>query len=399
MSEAEVEPPGSARFTRVSPRLIDAAIWCACTLIIFGTIYVTARLAHKLEIVLLPMLVALLLTALLQPVAVRFQRLGLSRGFSAFMAVLLAILVLGGIGAFVVNRANAGYEDLVTNIDTLVRKIQHYLQTGPLHLKPSKNDLGTQFVEYLKDRKGELATGAIHAGVAAAEVVGALVLTFFLTIFMVYDGDRIWAWVRGLFPPTVHETVDEMGRRMWTTLSGYIRGTFIVAVVHAVAIGVTLYIVGVPLVAPLAVIVFVFSFIPLIGIIIAGTLVVLVTLVSQGVGAAIVVLVVLIVEHQLEGHVLQPFIVGRHVRLHPMAIALTLASGAVIAGLPGAIFGVPFVASLNAAFGVIRRRPPGAEDEPDHGPSRLGIALRSLRRGGGKTEPTETTGTTDTTET
>jgi len=378
MSEAEVERPAVARFTRVSPRLVDAAIWCLCTLIVFGFILVVAIVAKTLEIVVIPLFVAILLSALLLPIATRLRRLGLSRGFSSFLSVLLAILVLGGVGTFVVTRANAGYQDLVTQIDTLVRKIQHYLQTGPLHLKPSKNDLGTQFVNYLKDRKGEFASGAIHAGLAAVEVVGALVLTFFLTVFIVYDGQRIWAWIRGLFPRSQHGKVDEVGARMWETLAGYIRGTFIVAVIHAVAIGVTLWIVGVPLIAPLAVIVFIGGFIPLIGIIIAGGLAVLVTLVAKGIGAGIVVLVVLIVEHQIEAHVLQPFVVGRHVRLHPMAIALTLTAGAVVAGLPGAIFGVPLVACLNAAFGAVRQNQTEDDDEPvDHG--RIAAVVERLR--------------------
>lgn len=362
--------PTAARFTKVSPLLIDVALWCACIVLVGLLVFFTGKLAKKLELVVIPFIIALLLTALLQPIARRFRRLGLGRGLSATLAVLLAIAILGGIGIFVVNRANAGYPDLVTQVEKLVNNVQDWLRTGPLHIKPGKNDLGDQLVNYLKARQGEIASGAIQAGITALELLGAMVLTFFLTVFMVYDGDRIWAWIRGLFKTSVQPKVDEVGMAMWRTLSGYIRGTSTVAVVHAVAIGVTLWIVGVPLVAPLVLLVFIGSFIPLIGIIVAGALCVLVTLVAKGLGAAIVVLIVLLVEHQLEAHVLQPFVVGRHVRLHPMAIALTLAAGALIAGLPGAIFGVPFVASLNAAFGVLRQPQllvePATPEGPEH---------------------------------
>jgi predicted PurR-regulated permease PerM len=224
-------------------------------------------------------------------------------------------------------------------------------------------------VSFLRDRQSEIASGAISASKTAAEVIGAFVLTIFLTIFMLYDGDRMWAWLTGFFPENRRARIHEAGSRVWTTLSRYIAGTFTVALFHGVVMGITLWIVGVPLVAPLAVLIFLGSFIPLVGVVIFGGLAVLVTLVSQGVTAAVIVLVVLIVQNQIEGHVLQPLIVGRYVRLHPMAIALTLASGALIAGLPGAIFGVPLVASIKTAAQTLSRptletaaTPPTTED-------------------------------------
>ena len=159
---------------------------------------------------------------------------------------------------------------------------------------------------------------------------------------------------------------------MWETLSGYITGTFLVALFHGVAMGLTLYVVGVPLVAPLAVLVFLGSFIPIVGVVVFGGLAVLVSLVANGATAGIIVLIALLVENQIESHVLQPFVVGRHVRLHPMAIALTLGAGAIVAGLPGAIFGVPLVASVNAAM----RRDPSTSAPREHGGSCAGAACR-----------------------
>jgi len=344
------------RQERVPQRLVDAAGWCWRIIVIALLLIGLFRLMERLILVFVPLFIAILLTALLHPLKTRLRAIGLNRGWATLITMLVAIAVIGGIGAFVVNRAIAGYPDLVDQVGDLVTKVQHWLINGPLHLqKNSVNDFGDRFVKFLQDREGTLASGALTATKTVAEVVGAAVLTLFLTIFMVYDGDRIWNWIAGLFPSNVRARVHDAGEEVWKTISGYVTGTFTVATFHGIVMGITLWIVGVPLVAPLAVLIFLGSFIPLIGVVIFGGLAVLVTLVTNGVTAAIVVLVVLVVEHQIEGHVLQPLVVGRYVRLHPLVIAITLASGALLAGLPGAIFSVPIVASVNAAVRVVGR--------------------------------------------
>src|SRR3954454_18310229 len=347
--------PDSAR-GGVPQGLVTAGGWAWRILVIGVLIYGLGKLAAKLELPLIPFLLAILLTALLHPIKSRLRRAGLGRGWSALVTMLFALVVLGGIGAFVANRAAAGYPQLVDEVSSLVTKTQHWLIRGPLHLQRSQvTDFGDKIVSFLKDRQGTLATSAISATKTAAEILASAVLTLFLTIFMVYDGDRIWAWIVAFFPTRVRARMHEAGEEVWKTISGYITGTFAVATFHGLVMGITLWIVGVPLVAPLAVLVFLGSFIPIIGVVVFGGLAVLVPLVSQGATAAIVVLIVLVIEHQIEGHVLQPLVVGRYVRLHPMAIALTLAAGAIIAGIPGAIFGVPIVASINAAVKILRR--------------------------------------------
>lgn len=354
----------SRRTSGVPPLLQDSAGWCWRILVVAAAITLLGMLARKLELVVLPLLTALLLTALLAPVAARLRSLRLPRAAAAIVTVLLAIGVLGGIGVFVVNRAAAGYPQLVDQIGHLVDQTQRWLTTGPLHLDQQKSgNFGGRIADALRSRQGQVASGVVSAGRTLADIVTDVVLTLFLTLFLLYDGPRIWAWLTGLFPDSAREKTDRVGENMWRTLSGYVTGTFLVALFHGVVMGITLTILGVPLVAPLAVLIFIGGFIPLIGAVVFGGLAVLVTLVTNGPTAAIVVLIVLIVENQVEGHVLQPFVVGRHVRLHPMAIALTLASGAVIAGLPGAIFAVPLVAALNAA--AVQLRPPrGADDLP-----------------------------------
>jgi predicted PurR-regulated permease PerM len=325
--------------------------WCWRLLAIGALLYFGGKLLLHLSLVFIPLFSALLITALLAPITARLKRRGLSRGIATLITILIAIAVIGGIGTFVVNRAAVGYPELVNQISELVTKTQDWLETGPLNLDhASVSNIGDKFVTFLRERQDEIAIGAIQATRTVAEVLTGLILTIFLTIFMVYDGDRIWAWIAGLFPTSQRARINAAGEQMWHTLAGYVTGTFAVATFHGVVMGITLWVVGVPLVAPLALLIFVGSFIPLVGITVFGGLAVLVTLVSNGLLDAVIVLIVLVVEQQIEGHALQPLIVGRYVRLHPMVIAITLTAGAVLAGLAGALFAVPLVAAINAAI-------------------------------------------------
>lgn len=347
---------------------MDMAGWCWRLLAIGALLYFGGKFVLHLSLVFIPLLTALLLTSLLAPITTRLKRAGASRGVATLVTMLVAIGVIGGVGAFVVNRAAVGYPQLVDQISELVTKTQSWLETGPLNLDhASVTSLGDKFVVFLRERQNEIATGAIQATRTVAEVLTGAILTIFLTIFMVYDGDRIWAWIARLFPPSQRERANNAAEQMWQTLAGYVTGTFAVATFHGVVMGITLWVVGVPLVAPLALLIFVGSFIPLIGVTVFGGLAVLVTLVSNGWLDAVIVLVVLIVEQQIEGHALQPLIVGRYVRLHPMVIALTLTAGAVLAGLAGAIFAVPLVAAVNAAIKSWRHELPVPDPIPDRG--------------------------------
>jgi predicted PurR-regulated permease PerM len=160
----------------------------------------------------------------------------------------------------------------------------------------------------------------------------------------------MWAWLVQRLPAAARPRVQGAAWPAWGRLSGWIRGTFVIAVIHAVVIGVSLTALRVPLVAPLVVLVFLGSFIPLVGAIVAGSLAALVTFASQGTTAAIVLVVVLLVDNQVEAHVLQPFLVGRYVRLHPFVVAVVITAGALLGGLAGALLAVPFTAAVYAAL-------------------------------------------------
>ncbi|MFN2535510.1 MAG: AI-2E family transporter, partial [Pseudonocardiaceae bacterium] len=179
----------------------------------------------------------------------------------------------------------------------------------------------------------------------------------FITFFFLYDGERIWHWLISPLPPRDVRRADAAGQAAWATTTGYVRGTAVIATIHGIVIGLAMFLLGVPLALPLAVLVFLGSFIPFVGALVAGGLAVLVTFGTQGWVVALTLLAILIVESQLEVHLLQPLIVGRYVRLHPLAIGLAFAVGTVLAGIVGAIIAVPTAAVINQAWPAFRANP------------------------------------------
>lgn len=213
--------------------------------------------------------------------------------------------------------------------------------------------------------EGVIAQGALTGALVALEILAGLLLAIVLTFFFVRDGADLWRWTVGLFPQHVRRDIDEIGRRAWDTLKGYVRGTAVVALVDAVAIGLVLFLVGVPLVLPLALLVFAGAFIPLVGGFVAGTAAALVALATEGPTAALIVAIAAVVIQQLEGDLIQPVVVGRAVNLHPVGVLLAVAAGAIIWGVPGAFLGVPVAAVANQAGTYLRSRTrPHPSDAP-----------------------------------
>jgi predicted PurR-regulated permease PerM len=184
----------------------------------------------------------------------------------------------------------------------------------------------------------------------------------FVMFFLIKDGERIWSWLVGALRAETAERANRAGRAAWLVVVSYMRGTVAVAAIHGLVIGLALYIMGVPLVIPLAVLVFLAAFVPLVGLLVAGALAILVTLAAKGWVDALILLIVLIIEDQLEGHLLQPQVVGRVIRLHPLAVILSLAVGGVVAGIAGAVVAVPIVAVITRALPELRRQEPGSRD-------------------------------------
>jgi predicted PurR-regulated permease PerM len=333
----------------------------AWRLLILGTVgYFALRLLSHLALAVIPFLVSLLVTALLRPILNFFRRLGLSRGPSTLATMVVAAVVIGGVISLVVIRAAEQAPQLGNEINSLIPQIKHWLITGPLRLNPTTvNNLGQTLTNDVTKNSSAIASTALSTGKTALQVLGGIALVVFSTVFLLYDGERVWQYLIKGAPAPARPRVDAGGRAAWQTLSHYVRGTLVVAAFHGIVIAITLTILGVPLAFPLAVLVGLGGFVPLVGAFVTGALAVGVAGLSKGLVAAIIVVAVLVLDNQIEAHALQPFVVGRYVRIHPLAVVLALAAGALLFGIFGAIVAVPVVACINSAIRA------AIADEPD----------------------------------
>jgi predicted PurR-regulated permease PerM len=336
-----------------------AAAWSWRLLLVGLLIYVAFRVASALRLVVLPCVAALLLTALLQPLTARLRRIGMPSLAATWCTVLAAVVVLAGITVLAANRVSADYPRLQGEVKHTAHQVQHSLAGPPFHLSSARlQQYSNDLVHFLSQHKTVIAGTVVTGGKIVLELLTGLVLTLFITFFLLKDGERIWAWLIKGLPSEGRRRAQNAGPAAWAALVNYVRGTTAVAAIHAVFIGLALFILGVPLLVPLVILVFVAAYVPLVGILVAGALAILVTLGTKGWIAAVILLAVFLGENQIESHLLQPLVVGRIVRLHPLAIILVLAVGGIVAGIAGAIVAVPAAASISYAWPHLRPEPP-----------------------------------------
>ncbi|MFC4006838.1 AI-2E family transporter [Nonomuraea purpurea] len=356
----------------VPPVLAKMAAWAACLILVGVVVYFSALVVARLTFVALPVAIALLLTALLFPLTNALRGAGMRPIYATWITMLVALAVLAGTGWLVGARASEEFPNLVTQVQQTARSVQEWLITGPLHLKEAQITGYVDEIAAMVNAQRTAITGTLlSAGAVAFEVLASIVLLLFVTFFLLKDGDRIWAWFLRAFGG-VAPRVDRAGRAAWTTLSHYVQGTVAVAAVHGLVMGIVLAGMGVPLWAPLAVLIFFASFIPIVGIFFAGTVATLVTLGAKGLVYALIFLGILIVEQQLENHVLQPLIVGRALNFHPLAIILVLSVGGILAGIAGAAVAVPVAAVIYRALPELRHERPALPPPGHAGVSREG---------------------------
>jgi predicted PurR-regulated permease PerM len=356
-----------AEYNRVPSWLLTGAAWSWRLLLLAAIIYLVTRLLGVLYIVVVPCVAALLLTALLQPLADRLCRAGLPRLAATWVTLLIAAVVLGGLGMLVANRVSADYPTLLAEARHTTTQVESLLSGPPFHVKSSNvQKFLNNIPGYLSKHKSLVEGTVVTGGKIASEFLGGLVLMLFVTFFLIKDGERIWNWLLGAMGTETARRMDRAGHAAWLAVVYYMRGTVAVAAIHAIVIGLVLWIMGVPLALPLAILVFLAAFVPLVGLLVAGALAIVVTLATKGWVDAVILLGILIVEDQLEAHLLQPQVVGRVIRLHPLAVILSLAVGGVLAGIPGAVVAVPIVAVITRALPELRRREPGdpGPDDP-----------------------------------
>jgi predicted PurR-regulated permease PerM len=338
------------------PRLLQVSASWAWRLLLVGLlVYIAFRLAVELRLVVLPFIAATLLTALLQPLTSRLRRSGMGPLPATWCTFLLAVLVIAGVIFLFADRVSADYTTLANEVAKTASQVQHSLAGPPFHLNAKRLQTYTNdLVKYLDQHKAQIAGTVLAGGKYAIEFLAGLILGLFITFFLLKDGAKIWFWLIKGLRPEARRRVDMAGETAWRTLVAYMRGTTLVAAIHALFIGLALWLLGVPLLVPFIVLVFVAAFLPLVGILVVGALAILVALATKGWVAAVILLAVLLVENQIESHLLQPLVVGRLVRLHPLSIILVLAVGGIIAGIPGAIVAVPFTAVITYAWPVLK---------------------------------------------
>ena len=355
---------GSVYDDAVPPVIHKAAAWSWRVLVILGLAVAVIWVITRLELIVVPIALALMLTALMIPAVDFLDRRGAPRGGAVALVLLSGIAIVGGLLTFVVSQFVTGLPGLVEQVTQSIESTRTWLIEGPAHLsKDQITNAGNSAIEALRNNQAKLTSGALSTAATVTEIVTGALLVLFTLIFFLHGGRNIWQFVTQIFPEHVQQRVRDAGRAGFQSLIGYIRATFFVALVDAVGIGTGLAIMGVPLALPLASIVFLGAFIPLVGAVIAGFLAVIVALLAKGFGYALITLALVIFVQQLEGHVLQPLVMGRAVSIHPLAVVLAIAAGGVLAGIVGALLAVPTVAFLNSAVRVLLAREPEAELE------------------------------------
>ncbi|MBW6432905.1 AI-2E family transporter [Actinoplanes hulinensis] len=374
--EEFIPPPPVPEFTHHSTASRDdadvpqplriAASW-SWRLIVVGVIgWALLKLIGMVSIVMIPLAIALLLSALFGPAVGWLLRLRLPRSLATFLVMVTGIAAVVGTLTLVVNQFIAGVPKLTENASAGVRQIQQWARTGPLHLSDAQVDQGIDAgQEWINSNTTSLTSTGIATVATIAELVTGLLLVLFATFFFLRDGRSIWRFIVRLFPVNARWSLADAGDASWATLGSYVRATVLVAFIDAVGIGLALVVLEVEFAFPLAALVFLGAFIPIVGASVSGVVAVLVALVDEGWVVALITLAAVILVQQIEGHVLQPLIMGRAVSVHPLGVIIGIACGVVLAGIIGALVAVPLIAVLNTGIRRLSRRrpeiPPHAE--------------------------------------
>lgn len=353
--------PPAAEDASVTPLVRKSAAWAWRLLVLLAAVVALLWVAEKLLVIVVPVALATMLTALLLPVVDWLDRRGAPRGGAVALVILGSFAILGGLLTFVVSQFVSGLPQLVSEVTRSIDSMREWLVEGPPHLSREQIDnAGNSAIEAIRNNQEKVTSGALSTAATVTEIVTGALLVFFTLIFLLHGGRNIWAFVARLFPRDVRHRVSDAGRAGFHSLIGYIRATFLVALVDAIGIGTGLAIMGIPLALPLASLVFLGAFIPLVGAVITGFLAVIVALLAKGFVYALITLGLIIAVQQLEAHVLQPLVMGRAVSIHPLAVVLGIAGGGVMAGIVGALLAVPLIAFLNSAIRVLVAEDPDA---------------------------------------
>ena len=359
----------------VPPGLVTAASYSWRILAVGALAFVCLSILGRLQVVVIALFIGLVVAAIVSPLVKLLGRY-LPRVFAVTVGLVLLVFVIMGILAFITTSITTQWATLSDQFVDGVREIEIWLGDSPLHVQSA------DFVvwygnarDWVVDHRGDIVAGAVGSAGTVLEAVAALALAVFSAVFFLSGGDKIWAWVLKIFSQPTRSRIDGAGHVAWRSFAGYTRGIIIVAAVNSLFVLFLLLILQVPLALPLALIVFFGTFIPLIGAPIAMLIAVIVALAARGPVVALIVLAGIFLLGQLEGHVLQPLVMSKAVNIHPLAVAVAVASGTILAGLFGAVIAVPVV---SVCYGVAKfwyqtkpSPPPDSLSESPPGPGVL----------------------------
>jgi len=336
-----------------------AAAWALCFLLIVGALFVLVHLLNAVSLVTITVIVAVMISALLQPAAGLLMRQGVPRIPAALLVFVLGMTALVGATWFVIQQISANSSALGGQMRDAAVTIRTWLVTGPPQMSETQVDqMIEQLTKQVTDNRAALAQGAFATANSALLVVSGVVFCLFATLFLITDDGGIWRWVVRLFPAPAQIKVAKAGNVAWRTLIAYMRSTVLLALINALTMVVIMLVAGMPLVVPLGVLLFLGSMIPLIGMLVAGVVVILVALVTKSLLMAVVMALALFLTVQLEGNLLNPYILGKAVRIHPLGILMAVTAGTIVGGIFGAFIAVPLVAILNNVATDVLGRPP-----------------------------------------
>lgn len=326
-----------------------AAAWAWRFLVIAGATLAILYLVKFFVVIVLPLAIAVFFAALAGPAVVWLERVHVRRSIGSLVVVVVGLGVLGVALTFIGQQLVTGVANLSDQVVSGLGEIRHWLRVGPLHASNSQiNDFIHNAQDTLTKQAKELPTKVTEITSAVGHIVAGIFIVLFGTYFFLSDGKLIWAWLVRLFPRAARRHADTSGRVAWRSLVQFVRATVLVAATDAIGVAVVAAVLGLPLVGMIGLLVFLGAFVPMVGAVVSGAVAVLVALVAKGPVVAAIMLGGVLLVAQIEAHVLQPFLMGRFVSVHPLGVIVAVAAGIVLAGIPGALIAVPFTASVNA---------------------------------------------------
>ncbi len=364
-----------------SPRVVipagleRATQWAWRLLLIAAAITLGLFVVAQLSFLIIPLFIAVLLAALVAPVSVGLRKLRFPRWLATLTTIIVFLAVVGGLFYLVINEVIRGWESLQARTILAYDDFVQFLLDSPLQVTEAQlNEWVTALATEFNIDSSWVLSGALSVTSSVGSWLVGAGIAIFALVFFIHDGARIWEYVVSWFPKLARPAILGASRSGWNTLIEFVKVQILVAFVDALGIGLGAFFLGLPLVVPIAVAVFLGAFVPIVGGTVAAALAILVALVYEGPVTALIMLIIVLAVQQLEGQILQPLIMGPALRIHPLAVVLSIAAGGYLAGIAGVLFAVPVVAFTNV---VIRYLAAGDwRGDPDALPTNENLVVR-----------------------